>query len=190
VSDAIQSPDTSAADAGGVRDVVVQTERMTLRRATTRDAEFIVRLLNEPSFIANIADRGVRTVEDAVGYLTNGPIRSYAEHGHGLYLVALRDEPGRAIGMCGLLRREQFADPDLGYAFLPEFWGRGLAAEAGAATLEHGRRDLGMTRFIAIVSPHNAGSIRVLEKLGFRFSHTIEMKPGEGETAVYVLPEA
>jgi RimJ/RimL family protein N-acetyltransferase len=168
---------------------VAETERLVLRRFTLADAEFILRLLNEPSFIANIADRGVRTVEDAERYLENGPLRSYAEHGHGLYNVALRDDPATSIGMCGLLRRAAFPDPDLGYAFLPEHWGRGLAVEAGAAMLEHGRRDLGMQRFIAIVSPGNAGSIRVLEKLGFRYTHTLQMEPGK-DTAVYELPEA
>jgi RimJ/RimL family protein N-acetyltransferase len=166
---------------------VVETERLVLRHFTPEDAEFILRLLNEPSFHQNIGDRGVRTLEQAVEYLAGGPIRSYAEHGHGLYLVARREAPDEPIGMCGLLRREQFEHADLGYAFLPEFWSRGYASEAAAGVLDYGKNSLGMTRVIAIVAPHNAGSIRLLEKLGFTFSHNVQMKPGAGDTAVYEL---
>jgi len=168
---------------------VVETERLVLRRFTPDDAEFILRLLNEPSFIANIADRGVRTVEQAAAYLADAPIRMYAEHGHGLYLVALKEDGMRPIGMCGLLRRDQFPDVDLGYAFLPEFWSRGYAGEAARAMLEHAKRDLGLDRLIALVAPHNAGSIRLLEKLGFEFSHNVRMKPDAPETAIYVLAQ-
>src|SRR4051812_18407342 len=168
---------------------VVETERLLLRQFTPDDAEFILRLLNEPSFIANIADRGVRTVEQAAAYLVGGPIRSYAEHGHGLWLVALKEAAMQPIGMCGLLRREQFEDVDVGYAFLPEFWSRGYASEAARAALEYGKRELGLERIIALVAPHNAGSIRLLEKLGFAFSHTMRMKPESPETAIYVLPQ-
>ncbi|HSU17732.1 GNAT family N-acetyltransferase [Longimicrobium sp.] len=167
---------------------VVETERLVLREFTPEDAEFILRLLNEPSFIANIADRGVRTTDDAAAYLTDGPIRSYAAHGHGLWLVALKEAGMQPIGMCGLLRREQFEDVDLGYAFLPEFWSRGFAFEAAAAVLEYGKRSLGLARAIALVAPHNAGSIRLLEKLGFAFSSHVQMKPGAPDTAVYELP--
>jgi ribosomal-protein-alanine N-acetyltransferase len=168
---------------------VVETERLLLRQFTPDDAEFILRLLNEPSFIANIADRGVRTVEQAAAYLVDGPMRMYAEHGHGLWLVALKDAAMQPIGMCGLLRRDQFEDVDVGYAFLPEFWSRGYASEAARAVLEYGKRELGLARIIALVAPHNAGSIRLLEKLGFAFSHNVQMKPDAPETAIYVLAE-
>lgn len=146
--------------------VVLETSRLVLRHFTADDASFVLRLLNEPSFIENIGDRGVRTVEDAVAYLNGGPIASYARNGHGLNAVVLRDT-GEPIGMCGLLRREQFADADVGYSFLPEFWRRGYAAEAVAAVVEHGRRTLGLPTIIAIVSPHNTASSALLEKLGF-----------------------
>ena len=167
---------------------VVETERLHLRHFAVDDAAFALRLLNEPSFLQNIGDRGVRTEEDAVRYLLDGPIRSYQQHGHGLNLVALR-ETGEPIGMCGLLRREQLDAVDLGYAFLPGFWSKGYAAESALAVLEHGRRTLGLSRFLAIVQPGNAGSIRVLEKLGFHYVRSLQMSPGAAETSLYVLAE-
>jgi RimJ/RimL family protein N-acetyltransferase len=164
--------------------IVLETERLVLRHFTTDDAAFVLRLLNEPSFIENIGDRGVRTPEDATAYLTGGPIASYARHGHGLNVVMLR-ETGEPIGMCGLLRREQFADADVGYSFLPQFWRRGFAAEAVAAVVEHGRRTLGMRTIIALVSPHNTASSALLEKLGFRYEERVHLLPGGSEVMVY-----
>src|SRR5437762_7342736 len=128
--------------------IVLQTPRLVLREFTPGDAPFIVRLLNEPSFIENIGDRKVRTEEDAVRYLAEGPIASYQRHGHGLWMVELSGTP---IGMCGLLKREILKDVDVGYALLPEFWSNGYAREAVEATLDFARRR-GMPRVAAIVS--------------------------------------
>ena len=164
--------------------IVLETKRLVLRHFTAEDAAFVLRLLNEPSFIENIGDRGVRTLEDALAYLNGGPIASYAQHGHGLYVVMLR-ETGEPIGMCGLLRREQFEDADVGYSFLPQFWRRGFAAESVAAVVEHGRRALGMRTIIAIVSPHNTASSALLEKLGFRYEERVNLLPSGPEVMVY-----
>ena len=95
----------------------IQTERLVLRPFILSDANFILELLNEPSFIQNIGDRGVRTISDAERYLENGPISSYAKNGFGLLAVTL-NETGEAIGMCGLIKREALEDVDIGYAFL------------------------------------------------------------------------
>jgi ribosomal-protein-alanine N-acetyltransferase len=157
---------------------VLETPRLRLRRMTTDDAPFILELLNDPGFLTFIGDRGVRTLDDAVRYLQQGPLDSYARHGHGLYLV----EPigdGEPAGMCGLLYREHLQETDIGYAFLPRFRGRGYALEAAAATLDYGRRVLGKTRIIAIVSPGNDASIAVLEKLGMRYEKRMAMPAGD-----------
>lgn len=157
--------------------IIAVTERLILRRLTLADAEFTLRLLNEPSFLANIGDRGVRTLADAEAYLENGPLTSYDRHGFGLYLVLLKDD-GIPIGFSGLLRREYLEDADIGFAFLPEHWQKGYALESAAAVVEHGRASLGMTRFLGITNPQNNGSIRVLEKLGLTFDRMLLM-PGE-----------
>ena len=87
--------------------------------------------------------------------------------------------------MCGLLKRDNLPDVDLGYAFLPEFWGQGLAYEAAAATLRHGARKFGLTRVIGVVSEGNAGSIRVLEKLGMSFERMFSMREDEPAVRLY-----
>jgi [ribosomal protein S5]-alanine N-acetyltransferase len=147
------------------------------------DAPLLVKLLNEPSFLENIGDRGVRSIEDAHRYLREGPMAMYEEYGYGLFHVALRD--GTFIGMCGLLKRDHLPDPDVGYAYLPPYWGQGYAYEAAAATLRHAAQKTGLTRVLGVVSEGNAGSIRVLEKLGMTFERMITMREGEAPARLY-----
>jgi ribosomal-protein-alanine N-acetyltransferase len=167
---------------------LIETERLSLRQFVPEDAPFILELLNEPSFIQNIADRGVRTLADARRYIEDGPIASYAKHGFGLYLVTLR-ESGVPIGMCGILKRAGLADADIGYALLPRFWSQGYAAEAAAAVLAYGRTVLGLARIVAITAPDNDSSIRLLEKLGYRFEQMVRLPNIEGESRLF-LPAA
>ena len=143
-----------------------ETPRLLLRHFTLDDGEFVLRLLNEPSFHEYIGDKGVRTLEGAHGYLSSGPIASYAKHGHGLNLVVLR-ETGVPIGMCGLIKRDTLESPDIGYAFVPEAWGVGYAREAASVILASAWQDFGMTRVLAITNAQNDPSQRLLLTLGF-----------------------
>jgi ribosomal-protein-alanine N-acetyltransferase len=170
----------------GAIDVVAETDRLVLRLFTPADAGFILRLLNEPSFIENIGDKQVRTLEQASRYLVDGPIESYHRHGHGLYLVGLKGS-GTPIGMCGLLKREQLQDVDLGYAFLPEFWSSGYAYESASAVLKLGRQSLGLSTIVAVVSPGNAASIKLLRKLGFSFARSAKLEPNAPDVSLYEL---
>jgi len=163
---------------------VLETDRLTLQRLTPDDAPFIRELLNEPSFLRHIGDKGVRTTADAVRYIETGPMASYERLGFGLYRVELK-ESGVPIGMCGLLKRDWLADVDIGFAFLPRFWAKGYAFESAAAVLAHARRALGRERIVAIVSPDNVASIRLLGKLGFRFERLA--RPPEDGTEVRVF---
>ena len=169
---------------GGERVQTLETGRLVIRRFTKEDAPFALRLVNEPSFLANIGDKGVRTLEDAVRYLETGPIRMYSEHGHGMGLVTFRDT-GAPIGFCGLIARDYLDAPDLGYAFVPEAWRQGFAFEAASAVLAWGRDVRGLSRVLAIVSPGNAPSIGLLGKLGFSYVKRMPVPPDGGEVALY-----
>ncbi len=167
---------------------VLETERLLLRSLAPEDAPFMLRLLNEPSFIENIGDRGVRTLEQAARYIHEGSTKSFQARGHGLYLVQLKSSRA-AAGICSLLKREQFQEVDIGYAFLPGFWSQGLARESTAAILDHARNSLALGRVIALVSPGNAASIKLLEKLGFAFSESVLIPPNTAQTSIYRLPD-
>ena len=148
--------------------IVLETDRLVLRRLTLNDAPFIVELLTDPAFLRYIGDRGVKDQQSARQYLLKGPIASYEKFGFGLYLVFLK-ESGDPIGICGLLKRDTLSDVDVGFAFLPAHRKMGYAAESAAAVLAHGKNALGLKRIVAITSPDNAASISVLEKIGLRF---------------------
>ncbi|MBK8955238.1 MAG: GNAT family N-acetyltransferase [Saprospiraceae bacterium] len=155
-------------------EVVLETQRLLLRRLTFSDAPFLIELLNSPGWLQYIGDKNVKTEEQAIGYLQNGPLKSYAEHGFGLYLV-VRKESQVSIGICGLLKRETLDWPDLGFAFLSEFQGLGFAFESAVAVVQFGMQQLHMHEMAAITKPDNLSSKRLLEKLGFQREGSIAM---------------
>ncbi|MCL4303362.1 MAG: GNAT family N-acetyltransferase [Anaerolineae bacterium] len=158
---------------------VLETDRLNLRWLSTEDAAFILGLLNEPSWLQFIGDRGVRTLEDARTYILTGPVEMYTRLGFGLYLVELR-EGGIPIGMCGLIKRDFLDDVDVGFAFLPAYWGQGYAYEAASAVIAYGAEVVGLKRIVAITNSDNHRSARLLEKLGLRFERMVSY-PGEDQ---------
>ena len=164
--------------------LVLETDRLALRLASFDDAEFILRLLNEPSFLRFIGDRGVRTVEDARRYIADRLIDSYERNGFGLWIVERKDEPG-PIGICGLVKRDTLPDPDIGFAFLPEYWSRGYAFEAVAAVKRHALVVLRLPRLLAVTNPDNAGSIRIVEKVGLEFVRMVALSSGGPELRLF-----
>lgn len=160
---------------------LIHTPRLQLRELTDsdKDAQFTLALVNDPSFHQFIGDRGVRTVEDARSYIERGPSAMYRTHGFGMYRVELQD--GTPVGQCGLIRRDGLDDVDIGFAFLPAYRGCGYAFEAASAVMDWGQKTLGLKRIIAIVSPENQASIRLLEKLGLRYERDVIL-PGDDKT--------
>ena len=156
---------------------ILETERLSLRPLSALDAQFILQLLNEPSWLHFIGDRGVRSLEDARSYIQNGPVAMYARLGFGL-LVAELKESGEPAGLCGLIKRDFLDDVDIGYGFLPEYWGKGYAYEAAGAVMAYATETLGLKRVLAITSLDNDRSGRLLEKLGFEYEKNINY-PGE-----------
>jgi RimJ/RimL family protein N-acetyltransferase len=164
--------------------IILETPRLRLCQFTFDDAPFIVELVNGKFWLRFIGDRAVHNEEDARAYLDKGPLASYGKFGFGLWLVESR-ATGESLGMCGLLKRDTLPDVDIGYAFLPRFWGKEYAVEAAAATRDYGRTVLGLKRLVAVTDPANKGSIRVLEKIGFRFERMIAFHEGEPESRLY-----
>ena len=164
---------------------ILETERLMIRHLTQDDGEFILELLNEPAFIRNIADRGVRTIAAAQAYIHNGPVESYAKNGFGLFAVELK-ETGIPIGMCGLIRRDVLPDVDIGYALLERYWNKGYAHEAAAAVLNYGYETIKLKRIVAITALDNDPSAKVLGKIGLRFDSIIEVPGYDGKSKLFV----
>jgi Acetyltransferases, including N-acetylases of ribosomal proteins len=162
------------------------TPRLRIRRLTPADAGFIVELLNQPDFLRHIGDRGVRDEHQANGWLRSGPLASYARDGSGLHAVELRGT-GTAIGICGLLQRDWLPAPDLGFAYLPAWYGQGYAREAAEAMLEDARA-CGIGRVLAIVSPDNERSTGLLRRLGMREAGTVVAPHSDDPLLLFETP--
>ncbi len=153
---------------------ICETARLTLRRMTEDDAQFILELLNEPAFLANIGDKGARTIEDARHYVRTGPVASYEQFGFGLYVVELK-ESATPIGMSGLLKRASMEDVEIGFAFLERYSAHGYATESALAVMRLGWEQHKLKRIVAITAPHNQGSMNVLRKAGLEFHSMLRL---------------
>ena len=165
---------------------ILETERLRLRTLGQDDAVFYLTLVNTPGFIEFIGDRGIRTVDAAALAILDGPLAMQARIGQSISLVEDKAscEP---LGMSGLIKRDTLEHVDIGYAFLPEHCGKGYAYEAGHAVVAHARDDIGLARLLAIVSPGNAASIGLLEKLGLRLEKVVHLTPEDPGTNLYSL---
>jgi ribosomal-protein-alanine N-acetyltransferase len=165
--------------------LLFETERLSVRRFGTEDAAFVLAMLTDPGFIANIGDRGVRTIEDAERYVAERIHGAYAEHGYGMSRVALKetDEP---VGMVGLVRREGLDGPDLGFAYLAAQTGKGYGREAGRGMVDWAHGTLGIGPLVAITAAHNDPSARLLIALGFREEGVVAIPGHETPSRFFV----
>lgn len=165
-------------------EIVIETERLILRKFTLEDAPFLLELVNTPAWLQFIGDRNVHTVEEAENYLRNGNLKSYTEHGFGFYLVAIK-ESNEAIGMCGLVKRDSLEDIDIGFAFLPNSIGKGYGYEAASATLDYALNVLKLGRIVAIVDPQNASSIALIKKIGLKYEKMVQISTNDIELMLF-----
>lgn len=153
---------------------LIETERLRLRWITVEDANFIMELLNDPSWLKYIGDKGVLSLKDARTYILEGPVTMYRNVGFGLFLTELKDER-IPIGMCGLLKRESLEDVDIGFAFLPNYTGKGYAYEAAVGVLELAKAKWSLKRVVAITTLDNSQSEKLLIKLGFNYDSLVRL---------------
>ncbi len=165
---------------------VLETDRLILRWLSPEtDAAFILELLNDASFIQYIGDKGVRTLDDARNYIMNGPVASYEKFGYGLYATELRDSHV-LIGMCGILKRDTLPHPDIGFAFLPAYWNQGYAFESAAAVMKYAREVLGLDQVLAITTPDNEASAKLLRKIGLTLERVMKLSEDAAEVRLFM----
>ena len=156
----------------------IETKRLVLSEFFLDDAPFILEMLNDPAWLQFIGDRGVKTLEDAQDYIVNKLQKGFKEQGFGMMIVKLKNDE-TPIGTCGLLKREYLDDMDIGFAFLPNFRGKGYAFEAVSATMSYGKENLGIKHILAFTDADNSASIQLIEKLGLEFERLMTDFPDD-----------
>ena len=164
---------------------IIETERLIICQLTVEDKEFIFELLNTPSWLKFIGNKNINSIEDAENYILNVPMKSYEKFGFGLYMTKLKDDT--PIGICGLIKRGVLEDVDLGFAFLPEYEGKGYAFEAASAVMTYAKSILGLEKIVAITNPDNIASIKLLKKIGFELKNTIKLSQDDNEIMLFSI---
>lgn len=167
--------------------MILKTERLALREFDLNDSNFILKLVNSPNWLKFIGDKNIKSKEDAVKYLKNGPLKSYEENGYGLWLVYLH-KSNVPIGMCGLVNRDILNHVDIGFALLPEYFGMGYGIEIAQATMNYAKNSLGFDRVLAITNINNISSIKLLIKIGLSFERTMQLS--EKDSVLVFAPPA
>lgn len=157
---------------------ILETKRLRLREFTHIDADFILKLVNTPSWIKYIGDRNIHTEGVAEEYIQENLRRSYANNGFGLWLMELK-ETKIPIGMCGLVKRDSLDDIDIGFALLPEYARKGYTFEAAKATIKYAKDTLNIEKIVAITDAKNTASIGLLNKIGLHFEKELQLSKGD-----------
>ena len=152
--------------------LIIETERLLIRPFKMEDIE--------PSYIMNLdaevskytGDGGIVSKKEIERRIVENVFGDYEKHGFGRLAVELK-KVNKFIGFTGLKYLEDMDEVDLGFRFMKEYWGKGIATESAKACVNLGFNKLGLKRMIAMVLPENTGSIRVLEKLNFEFEKEI-----------------
>ena len=167
---------------------LIETARLYLRELTTDDAAFMLKLMNDPTWLRFIGDRNIKTISDAEAYIANKLAPSYKQFGFGFYLTKLRKE-GTPIGICGLIKRPTLEHVDVGFAFMPEHRGKGFGFESASAVLDYAKNDLGIKYIIAITDLDNVPSIKLLEKLGLKFEKMMKLDEKDDKQCRLFVPQ-
>lgn len=154
--------------------LILETNRLRLREFSRKDADFVLKLVNTPSWIQFIGDRNIHTQEAAKKYIEESFLESYAKNGFGLWLMELKTT-SKSIGMCGLVNRDSLEDVDIGFALLPAFERKGYTFEAAKATLTHAKEVLQISKVVAIIDATNVASAGLLNKIGLQFEKKVQL---------------
>lgn len=160
-----------------------ETERLYLRPTSLDDADINLKLLNTEEFKKYVGDRNVNTLDESREYLKNRNLPQIEKLGYGNFTLIKKDT-GEKIGSCGLFHRDGLDVVDIGFAFLPEYFGKGYGYEAARRILRAGFEEYGLQKISAITVKENVASQKLIEKLGLKFQKIVRI-PNDPEDLLY-----
>jgi len=162
---------------------LIETERLLLRNITLDDKEELLKLYSDPTVQKYTGEPVVESIEEIESAIRTR-IKDYAKYGYGRWATILKNGM-QFIGWAGLAYLPEFDEIDLGYRFLPEYWGTGIATEASQAILNYGFDKLELKKIVAIALKENKASIRVMEKVGMEFEKIAPYEVGSEDAVWY-----
>lgn len=163
-----------------MKNTVLETERLLLRPFKMGDEEGVLEFCSNPLAQQHTGDIVRETLEEAIGLIKNVWLKDYANYGYGRFAV-IHKADNKIIGFNGLKYLSDCGLTDLGYRFLPEYWGKGIATESSKAILKYGFNALNLKEIYGFVYPENPASAKVMQKLNFTKTAT---KPYPNETKI------
>ena len=165
--------------------IVAETNRLLISKFTLKDAPFFLELVNSPIWIKYIGDRKTKTIKEAEERIETGHLKSYKTHGFGFYKLLLKAENNKPIGTCGLIKRDTLEYVDVGFAMLPNYESFGLAHEASIKIIKLAKNVFKLDKIIAITTPDNDSSIKLLKKLGLIYKKKVTPFEDEEELMLF-----
>lgn len=162
---------------------IIETERLLLREITLDDKEALLTLYSNPEVLKYTGESIVESIEE-IEQAIKIRVSNYKKYGYGRWATFLKSGM-QFVGWAGLAYLPEFDKTDLGYRFLPEYWGLGIATEASRAILDYGFDQLELKKVIAIAMKENKASIRVMQKIGMEFEKFAPYEQGSEDAIWY-----
>lgn len=149
----------------------LKSTRLQLHPLSTSDTAFIFELVNTPDWLKFIGNRNIISLGNALGY-----IQRILDNPSNIYWVVKLNESLESIGVITLIKRDYLEHPDIGFAFLPKYYGKGYAHEAAREVLWQLINQKSITQLFATTLITNDASIRLLKKLGLLYNKEIRVE--------------
>ena len=147
-----------------------ETKRLIIRQFTLDDLDKLIALRSDDEVIKYLGGRRLQNPE-AIAKRLDFYIDCYRRFGYGMCAMIWK-ESGEMFGWSGLQPLEETGEIEVGYGMIKEFWGKGIGFECALAWLEYGFEQAALERIVAVASPENKASWRIMEKCGMKYEKT------------------
>jgi RimJ/RimL family protein N-acetyltransferase len=150
---------------------IIETQRLLLREFNLDDVDDVYEFSSNPDVLTYTGEQPLTKKSQALDIINNIWFSDYAKYGFGRWAVINKSD-NKLFGFAGLKYLADIDEVDIGYRFLPQYWGQGLATEAANPIMKYGFEELDLKRIIGIAMEENVASCKILEKIGLKFYKT------------------
>ena len=166
---------------------ILETPRLILRHFQDDDVDAMNSVLGDAEVMR--FSEGTKAPGQVSEWIQRWIDDLYDRWGFGLWAVVER-RTGLTIGYCGLTRfpgRCAVDETEIGFRLSRTFWGQGFATETATAVRDHAFGTLRLPKLIAMIDPANVRSVRVVQKVGFRYEREAMLEGYDHPDHVYSL---